>query len=471
MNMNLVDIAALGPLGILLVGCLLLLLIAAFAGKRTSSLTSWTTIGTLIFALISAWEAPKTEHPLITSWMRFDAITHFFTLFFLLIGLAITLLSRQFFKRFYASQGEYHFLLLASLFGLILIGASADFLTLFIGLETLSIALYVLCGYMKGWQLSHESAAKYFLIGSIAAAILLYGIALIYGAVGTTSFGALLAGYHGLDQSSRFLFLIGISLVTVGLGFKAAIVPFHNWAPDVYDGAPSPVTAFMAVGTKVGAFAALLRIFLEALPQFDPLWNQGILLLACLTLIYANLVAIRQTHLRRFFAYSGISHAGFLLIPLVVGTAEAIPPLLAYMTVYAFATIGAFAVLIGLDKDSKGIDLQDLTGLFRHRPLYAALFALCLLTLAGIPPTIGFFAKFYLFKVAFEAGHITLVIVALLTAILAAYYYLRIISIMLTEGDRIGEHAGIRSYSHAIVAVVAFIGILLLSIMPGLILQ
>lgn len=221
--------------------------------------------------------------------------------------------------------------------------------------------------------------------------------------------------------------------MTLGLAFEAALVPFQVWAPDVYDGAPTPVTAFMAVGTKVGAFAAFVRVFMLALPNFNIVWNEAVAVIAAVTLIYANIVALRQIQLRRFFAYSGISHAGFLLLPLVAQTPDSLTALLYYLIVYALATFGAFAVIAILDKRMDGVILKDLNGLFQRSPFLAALLTLCLLTLAGIPPTAGFFAKLYLFKVAFEAQYYGLVIVALLTTILSAFYYLRIVGVMFTK--------------------------------------
>ena len=343
-----------------------------------------------------------------------------------------------------------------------MIGSSADFLTLFIGLETLALSLYVLCGYMKGWSFSAESAMKYFLLGSLAAAFLLYGIALIYGATGTTNFAAL----QGAPKDST-LFLAGVVFVTFALAFEIAAVPFHFWAPDVYDGAPTPVTAFMAVGTKVGAFAAFIRVFMEAFGNFDPLWNLGIATLAFITLIYANFVAIRQTEMRRFFAYSGISHAGFLLLAVAVGTPEAQEALLYYLAVYSIATLGSFAIISFLDTQSRGVALNNIKGLFRRSPWLAAIFTLCLLTLAGIPPTVGFFAKFYLFKVAFGAGYRALVVVALLTTILSAYYYLRIGALMFADTPE--ELAPpTRHYPVALVAIVSFAALIVLSFFPSL---
>lgn len=466
-TLHLIDLSALSPLLILFIGALLMLLFESFASEKVKSFLGAFTAIIIITAMVSAYFSPTSNNELLTPWMKFDPLARFFTLFFLSIGLCTTLLSDAFFKKFSPSKGEFYFLSLSALFGLILIGSAADFLTLFIGLETLSIPLYVLCGYMKKWELSQEASVKYFLIGAVAAGFLLYGIALVYGAVGTTQLDALLPAFRSLDAvQDKLLFLSGTALITLGLAFKAAVVPFHLWAPDVYDGAPTPVTAFMSVGTKVGAFAAFVRIFLVALPNFDPIWNQGIALLAYPTLIYANIVAMRQIQLRRFFAYSGIAHSGFLLIPLAVGTPEALTALTFYLVVYALATLGSFAVLATLDKTKEGVMMQDLQGLFKQSPYLAALFALCLLTLAGIPPTAGFFAKFYIFKLAFQSGYYGLVFVGLLMTIVSAYYYMRIVSVMFT--DATGEPSlAYPSRAVATVGLVSFAGIALLSLYPA----
>ena len=221
----------------------------------------------------------------------------------------------------------------------------------------------------------------------------------------------------------------------------------------------------MAVGTKGGAFAAFALIFLMALPQFDPLWNQGMAALAIATLVYANFVALRQTQLRRFFAYSGISHAGFLLIPIIAGNEESLPSLEFYLVIYALATLAAFAVLAMLDRHSKGVFLQDLQGLFHRSPWLAGVLTLSLLTLAGIPPTAGFFAKFYVFKAAFQTGYYGLVIVGLLTTILAVFYYMRIVSMMLMEAPSEKE-VPIRSWSAQMVGIICLIAIVLFSFYP-----
>lgn len=464
-TLSLSDYAALSPLLIILCGALFILLVESFASGLATRAAGITSTIVIISSFVIVFIAPVSTNPLLTSWLRFDDLSRLFNLLLLAIGGASSLLAKAFFRRHHVPRGEYFFLLLSALFGLILIGSAADFLTLFLGLETLSIALYILCGYMKNWKISHEAAMKYFLMGSLAAAFLVYGIALVYGAIGTTRFNMLLTGYQqpGVD---RALFLGGIALITLGLSFKAAIVPFHTWAPDVYEGALTPVTAFMSVGTKVGAFIAFALIFLVALPGFDLRWNQGMAWLSIITLVYANFVALRQNQLRRFFAYSGISHAGFLLIPLAAGGPHALPALVFYMVVYAFATFGAFAVFAFLDDKGEMLPFTSLKGLFRRSPFLASVLALCLLTLAGIPPTAGFFAKFYLFKIAFEAGYQVLVLVALLTTVLAAFYYLRLIALMLSDQPD-EERAPPISWTATLVVAASFAALLFLSFFPA----
>lgn len=461
------DFASISPLILLLGFSLVLILLEAFFGTAAKKYSFYLTLVALIGTLISIYYSPISTNPLLTSWLRFDPMALFFTYFFLIVGLFSTLLSASFFQRYDVSQGEYYFLLIASVFGLILIGSAANFLTLFLGLETLSISLYIWCCYMKKWENSQEAAMKYFLMGSLGAAFLLYGIALIYGSVGFTHFEGLYQAYKGLPNSvESALFAGGIAFVTLGFAFKAAIVPFHTWAPDVYGGSPNPVTAFMAVGTKAGAFAAFVVVFMIALPLFNPYWREGLAFLVYPTLIYANYVAMQQVQLRRFFAYSGISHAGFLLIPLVAGTVEAVPALLFYLIIYALATFGCFGVLAYLDQNKEGAVLKDLKGFFHKSPFLASVMIVCLLTLAGIPPTAGFFAKFYIFKVAFQAGYYGLVIVGLLTTILAVYYYLRIVSGMFSEEIETSVKP-ISTWPLTVVSVVTFASILILSFFPG----
>lgn len=463
-TLSVTDYLAMGPLLILLILSLVLLLVEAFC-KNKSILLSLVTLAGLAFALYDAAYSPESPSALLTPWLKFDSISRFFSVFFLGVGFVTVLISSPFFKQFETSRGEYYFFLVASLFGLLLISYSNDFLTLFLGLETLSIALYVLCGYVKKCKVSHEAAFKYFLLGSISTSFLLFGIALVYGALGSTSFALFSTKVQTLSHANYALFMAGVALITMSLLFKAACVPFHVWAPDVYSGAPTPVTAFMAVGTKAGAFAALIRLFLGPDVAIDPQWHKVIALIAYPTLIYANFVAMQQTQLRRFFAYSGISHAGFLLIPLAAGGPDATSSMLFYLVIYAIATLGGFSVLAFFDDTSEGATLNDLRGIFYTSPVKACILTLSLLTLGGIPPTVGFFAKFYLLKVAFTQGYIGLVIVGLLMTILSAYYYLRIVAVMFSEKRESTPKLEL-SLPASVAGVLSFASIIALTLYP-----
>jgi len=464
------DVAALSPLLILLASALVLLLLEAFNPQRAKKGSFYIAIFSLLLALIATVMAPSSENPLFTPWLRFDPFARFFSLLFLAIGCASACLAASFFERVQATHGEYYFLLLSAVAGLLLMGAAADFLTLFLGIETLSMALYVLCAYMKKEKSSGEGAIKYFFMGALATAFLLYGIALLYGAIGTTSFEGMREAQGALSSSRQTLFWAGLAFIIVGLAFKGAIVPFHGWAPDVYEAAPNPVTAFMAVGVKGGAFAAFARLFFLILPPFHPVWNPLLTLLAILTMIYASFVALRQVQLRRLFAYSGMAHAGFLLIPVIVGGSEAWLSLEFYLVVYALATLGAFAILALFDKRNDGVFLNDLQGLFHRSPFLASLFTLFLLTLAGMPPTAGFFAKFYLFKIAFQGGDHLLVIVALLTTLLSLFYSMRIVSILFSETSAEGTPPTL-SWPAMWVGSLSFAAILIVSLYPNALLS
>lgn len=464
--MNFTDYLSLSPLLILLGGGLLTLLLETFAEERASFWSSILSLFTFFLAGIAVVFAPPIVNPLLTPWIVSDHLAKSGSLLILAVAVGVNLLSGPLFRKHPTSRSEFDFFLIMATIGVIMIASSDDFLTLFLGLEILSLSLYILTGYMRNWSLSGEASLKYFLLGAIGAAFLVYGIALIYGATGTTGFEGLLSAFQALDEGQEFsLFWGGIAFVTVGLCFKAAIVPFHFWAPDVYEGAPTPVTAFMSVGVKLGAFLAFARVFLVALPQFSPYWGEAISVFAILSLVYANFVALQQTNLRRFFAYSGISHSGFLLIPLAAQGAYALPALLFYLTIYAIATLIAFAVLAEIDEGEGGVRLDDLKGLAYRSPYLTGLFTLALLTLAGIPPTAGFFAKFYLFKGALEAGHLTLVIVALLTTVLAFTYYLRFIALLFTQ-ERAKQETSILTNRIVILTAAATLALILLSFYP-----
>ncbi len=303
-----------------------------------------------------------------------------------------------------------------------------DFLIIFLGLEIFSLALYILTGFAHRDARSSEASLKYFLLGAFASGFFLYGIALIYGATGTTNLSQIAQGTAMLSSNLPFapLLPIGVGLLLVGYGFKVALVPFHQWTPDVYQGAPTSVTAFMSVATKTAAFASLIRV-LAALVSSDRPWLIGLAALAVLTMTVGNLAALRQTSLKRMLAYSSIAHAGYVLVGLATGTAQGSQAALYYLLVYTFMNLGAFAVLLAVQRrDENDVTTDRIAGLSSRQPGMAVLMAVFMFALTGIPPLAGFFGKLYVFGAAVQANMAWLAIIAMLNSAIAAYYYLRV---------------------------------------------
>jgi len=342
--------------------------------------------------------------------------------------------------------GAYHALLLLATTGMTAMSMASDFMTIFLTLEIFSLALYILVGFNRRDMHSAEAALKYFLLGAFASGFFLYGIALIYAATGTTSLDAI--AEHLLPMSVPLPFApllpLGVGLLLVGFGFKVALVPFHMWTPDAYQGAPTPVTAFMSVATKTAAFAALIRV-LAALASYERPWLWALAALSVLTMTLGNLAALRQTSLKRMLAYSSIAHAGYVLIGLVAGTKEGAQAALYYLVAYTFMNLGAFAVVLALQRrDENDVMAEQVAGLAGRQPALAALMALLMFALTGIPPLAGFFGKLYVFKAAVEANLPWLAIVGVVNSALAAYYYLRVtVSMYMAEpGAEVAPGAG-----------------------------
>ncbi|MBA2391710.1 MAG: NADH-quinone oxidoreductase subunit N [Ktedonobacteraceae bacterium] len=348
-------------------------------------------------------------------------------------------------------QGEYYALMLLATTGMMLLAAATSFLIVFVGLEMLSLALYILCGFVAQRKSSQESGMKYFLLSSFASAFLLYGIAMTYGATGNTAFNGVAAivrniATHshpiGIALQSPTLLIIALGLLSVGFAFKVSALPFQAWTPDVYQGAPAPVTAFMSVGTKVAALVAFARVFgLVFLPvQAD--WMPVVWAITVLTIVGGNIMALVQSNVKRLLAYSSIAHAGYLLIGVVVGGTLGTGAILFYLLCYAFLNLGAFGVVSLLERvDNSGNDVKDLRGLWYRRPVLAGLLAFFLFALAGFPPMGGFAAKYYLFYTALVGGHPELLIIGVLASILGIYYYLRTIATMFMERESSTEIA------------------------------
>jgi len=349
------------------------------------------------------------------------------------VGLGI-LIAPEYLRRTRLERGEYYVLVLTAGGGAMLMGASRDLLMLFLSLETLSIPLYVLAATSRTSVRSQEAGMKYFLLGAFASAFFLYGVALLYGATGSTRLADVGQALGRMPASTGAA--AGVGLLTIGLGFKAALVPFHTWAPDVYEGAPLPAATFMSVIAKIGAFLALLRVFPLSFGALAAQWMVVLGVLAAVTMIVANLAALAQTSYKRLLAYSSVAHAGYLLIGVAVGTPAAIAAVLNYLVVYSAMTTGAFAVAIALERGGQEADhIDDYAGLYQRAPWLAAATALFMVSLAGLPPLAGFFAKLGVFEAAVEGGGpvgLLLTVIGVLTSVVSVYYYLRVAYVMFT---------------------------------------
>jgi NADH-quinone oxidoreductase subunit N len=370
-----------------------------------------------------------------------DGFASFLNILFLFSGLAAIAVAYDYLKRMDIERGEYYSLLLFSICGMMLMSVANDLIVVFLALELLSIPLYVLAGFARPKLESEEASLKYFLMGAFAGGFVVFGIALIFGATGTTNLSSIFASI-GSSTTNLPLLTVGAALILVGFGFKVAAVPFHMWTPDVYHGSPSAVTAFMSVGAKAGGFAALLRIFVSAFPALSTDLTMIIWVIAALTMFLGNVVAIAQSNIKRMLAYSSIAHAGYILMALVpygnsAVNSDTISAALFYLVAYALTSFGAWAVVIALEKaEGKGLELNDYAGLARKYPLLAASMAVFMLSFIGVPPTLGFMGKFYLFRTVIEGGYLGLALIGVFTSLISAYYYLRVIVIMyMREGE------------------------------------
>ena len=384
-----------------------------------------------------------------------------------LIGLAALLsclLSMHYLDELRINHGEFYALILLSTSGMMLMVAAVDMLPVFLGLELMSIPIYVLAGFDRRRLRSNESAMKYFLIGSFASAILLYGVALLYGVSGSTSFAAIRAAFDPANP----LAVAGLAFVVVGFAFKISSVPFHQWTPDVYEGAPSAVTAFMSVTVKLAAFAAFLRVLaLSFEPQGD-LFANVLWVLAAATVVVGNVMAVIQENIKRLLAYSSIAHAGYLLIGFVPGTAAGYSAVVFYLIAYLFMNLGAFGVVVALANRGQDCErMSSLAGLAQRRPGLAALMTLFMVALAGIPGTAGFVGKFLIFSAAVDAGHVWLAILGVLMSVVSVYYYLRVPVLMYMhdpaeETPRVGLDSG-----EILVLATCALGVVYLGLFPN----
>lgn len=413
-----------------------------------------------VAAIYSAWafssEAPRTA---FGGTIAGDGFAQFFNILFATNLALVALLSVRHLDAERVPSAEYHALLLLASAGMMLAASAADLLILYLGLELMTLCAYILVGITRDRPVSNEAAIKYFLLGSFASALLLYGIALVYGTTGATDFAAIPSAVSERSLERHPLLLIGVALVAGGLAFKIAAVPFHAWAPDVYQGASAPVAAFLAAGSKGAGLAALVRVGLVAFAPEQRVWSEILVGLAALSLVVGSLLAVSQSNMKRLLAYSSIAHAGYALLGLVAGTPEGASATMTYAFVYAFMTLGAFGVVIALGQ--RGEDLAGYRGLAATAPVTAGLMFLFLLSLTGIPPTAGFAAKFAVISSAVGGGYIALAVLAVLCSVVSAFFYLRVAVLMYMmepEESAPGRLPAAVSAALALAAVVTIIG-------------
>jgi NADH-quinone oxidoreductase subunit N len=449
---------------VLSAGALVVLVADVLMPRRTSALT-WVTLAVLGATLASLAPFTQTDVVIANGLIAVDAFALFFKLVFLIAAVLTVLISARYLEIEGASPGEYYFLILCATLGMMVMAGGIDLITAFIGLETMAVSFYILAGFIKPNQRSNEAAVKYFLLGAFSLGILLYGMSILYGVSGTTALRSMATVFSGSERNP--ILVLAVILVVAGLGFKIAAVPFHMWAPDVYEGAPTPVTAFLSVGSKAASFAMLLRIFLEGLPALQADWQLLFEALAIVTMTVGNLAALTQTNLKRMLAYSSIAHAGYVLFGVVAATPRGVAASLIYLLIYTFMQIGAFAVIIMLRRrDAVGDELKDLSGLYLRSPMAAFAMLLFMLSLGGIPPTAGFMGKLWIFSAAIEEGYVWLAVIGVLNSAVSLYYYVRLVVFMYLKKETFGSEP-VMSPALAMTLAVAVVATLSLGLYPG----
>jgi len=471
LNDLLVNLNLIMPITVLTAWACVLLLVDLFIPKERKGITALLAALGLLVALALVISRAGVATSAFSGMIMIDGFATFMSVIFLFSGLAGIAVAYDYLIRSGIERGEYYVLLLFSIVGMILMAAAADLIMVFLALELLSIPLYVLAGIAVPRPDSEEAALKYFLLGAFASGFFLYGTALVYGATGSTALTEIVSATSSGGVNLSFL-VIGAGLILVGLGFKVAVVPFHMWTPDVYQGAPSSVTAFMAVGAKAAGFAALLRIFVLAFPPLAMDLTPVLWVLAAFTMVIGNVIAIAQRNIKRMLAYSSIAHAGYIMMALVPYgqgdvSSDTVASALFYLMAYMLTSFAAWAVVIALEhnmgegRDTDGLSLEDYSGLGQKQPALAAAMTVAMLSFIGIPPTLGFVGKFYLLRTVIEGGFPGLALIGLLTSLVSAYYYLRVVVYMYM---RDGEPVVRREPWLYFTALATAVGVVVLSI-------
>jgi NADH-quinone oxidoreductase subunit N len=415
---------------IVLAVALMILVLDFFTDKNSKGFLGWVGLAGIVIAWAATYRLMGMNGLFFGETFYLDAFSTFFKfVFYIACGLGI-LLSINYLKTEDIHQGEYYALMLFATSGMMLMASAADLITLYLGLELMALSIYVLAGFMRTDNRSNEAAIKYLLLGAFSSGIMLYGMSLLYGLAGTTNLAGILEFLRATDRSNPVIFAAMIMLV-VSFGFKVAAVPFHMWVPDVYEGAPTSVTAFMSAGPKVAGFAVFLRMFLYSLSPLQEHSAAILSALAVLTMAVGNIMALSQTNIKRMLAYSSIAHAGYALVGLAAGGPEGAASVMLYVFIYALMNMGAFGVVIMLRKaGERGEEIADFAGLGKTNKTAAFMMLIFMFSLTGIPPLAGFMGKFYIFKSAVQAGLVWLAVAGVLFSSISAYFYLRVIMVM-----------------------------------------
>lgn len=467
--MTILDFLSLLPHTVLLVWAAILLLVDLAIPKNRKSITALLAAIGLAVALVLVIAQTGQNQLAYNKMAVVDGFSIFLNILYPLAGIAAVAIAPDYLRRFNLERGEYYPLLLFSIAGMMLMSSAADLIIVFLALELLSIPLYILSAIAVDRTESEEAGLKYFLLGAFASGFVLYGTAMVYGATGFTDIQEIVKVIASGKAISGLL-IAGGGLLLIGFGFKVAVFPFQVWTPDVYQGAPSPVTGFMSVGAKVAGFAALVRVFVFIFPQMAVNLAPVMAILAALTMIFGNIAAVTQGNIKRMLAYSSIAHAGYLLMAFVsynqvTAGKNSIASILFYLFTYAIASLGAWAVVTAMEKaEGKGLAITDYAGLGKKQPALAAAMAVFMLSFTGIPPALGFWGKLYLFQTTIEGGYLWLAIVGLLTSVASAWYYLRVIVMMYM---REGEPEVTRDRWVKIVPYAAAVALLVIGFIPG----
>ena len=471
MNIPAIDLYSILPVLVLSVFGIAIMVVEPFLSPKNRGGLGWFAFLGTVLAGLSVIPMHAHSGPAYSNLWIVDDYSTFFQVLFIFIAGMTTLISIDYLRRENLDHAEYYALLLFATAGMLVMAGSNELMMIFIGLEILSIATYVMAGFRRTDLRSNEAALKYFLLGSFASAFFLYGVALIFGAAGSTNLISISAALATANTQPGLVYL-SAALILVALCFKVAVAPFHVWAPDVYEGAPTPITGFMSVGPKAAGFAVLFRIFITAFPLIQDRWVEMVGVLAAATMIVGNVVAVVQPNIKRMLAYSSIAHAGYIAVAFTANSGRGNSAALFYTLAYATMNLGAFAIvtILGRGEDAK-VKLVDYAGLASKRPGLAALLSLFLLSLAGVPGTAGFAGKFFIFRSAVEADRTGLAVVGVLTTVVSFYYYLYVIVQMYMK-EPVEDFADARvTFGLGTALLIAAAGTLYLGMLPARILE